>query len=243
MGRTVKLGRKMLVGPVAHHWAVKVGDTWYEVAGASKNDKGAKMRVNRNCGSQASSGAGALGGEIVGKTSKYDGQIDEWIDAWLDKYQQYDFTEENCQKFACEFVRWLTDGIFTIPHRMDSPFTSCDYDDGCVGGFATAEDGNAIARYGVGELGRLGLLSVRGASAQAQAVAGPGLGAFGDASFGRVEFSAGNIAGIHLEPNVNTGIGARNGNIEAHVLGFGGKVGADGIEINTPLGGANCNVM
>ena len=47
MGRTVKLGRKMLVGPVAHHWAVKAGDTWYEVAGASKNDKGAKMVVNR----------------------------------------------------------------------------------------------------------------------------------------------------------------------------------------------------
>ena len=72
-----------------------------------------------NYGSLASSGAGALGGEIVGKTSKYDGQIDEWIDAWLDKYQQYDFTEEKCQKFACEFVRWLTDGIFTIPHRQD----------------------------------------------------------------------------------------------------------------------------
>ena len=50
MGRTVKLGRKMLVGPVAHHWAVKAGDTWYEVAGASKNDKGAKMVVNRYVG-------------------------------------------------------------------------------------------------------------------------------------------------------------------------------------------------
>ena len=47
MGRTVKLGRKMLVGPVAQHWAVNAGDTWYEVAGASKNDKGAKMKVNR----------------------------------------------------------------------------------------------------------------------------------------------------------------------------------------------------
>ena len=43
---------------------------------------------------------------------------------------------------------------------------------------------------------------------------------------------------------MNTGIGARNGNVEAHVLGFGAKVGADGVEINTPLGGANaCNVM
>ena len=45
--RTVKLGRKMLVWPVAHHWAVKVGDTWYEVAGFSKNDKGTNMKVNR----------------------------------------------------------------------------------------------------------------------------------------------------------------------------------------------------
>ena len=44
---TVKLGRKILVWPVAHHWAVKAGDTWYEVAGASKNDKGAQMVVNR----------------------------------------------------------------------------------------------------------------------------------------------------------------------------------------------------
>ena len=47
MGRTVKLGRKMLVGPVAHHWAVKAGATWYEVAGASKNDKGANMIIKR----------------------------------------------------------------------------------------------------------------------------------------------------------------------------------------------------
>ena len=59
-----------------------------------------------------------------------------------------------------------------------------------------------------------------------------------------MELSAGNIAGIHLEPNVNTGIGARNGNVEAHVLGFGAKVGADGLEINTPVGGVNaCSVM
>ena len=78
--------------------------------------------------------------------------------------------------------------------------------------------------------------------AQAQAVAGPGLGAFADASLVRLEASAGPL-GVHLDPNVNTGIGARNGNVEAHLLGFGGKVGADGVEINTPLGGANCTLM
>ena len=40
------------------------------------------------------------------------------------------------------------------------------YENGQVGGFATAEGGNAIARYGVGEAKRHGPLSVRGASAQ-----------------------------------------------------------------------------
>ena len=79
---------------------------------------------------------------------------------------------------------------------------------------------------------------------QAQAVAGPGFGAFGDASVGRLEVSAGNVIGVHAEPNLNTGIGARNGNVEAHLLGFGAKVGADGVEVNTPLGGVNaCSIM
>ena len=77
---------------------------------------------------------------------------------------------------------------------------------------------------------------------QAQAVAGPGLGAFADASLGRVEASAGPV-GVHLDANINTGVGARNGNVEAHLLGFGGRAGADGVEINTPLGGANCALM
>ena len=70
------------------------------------------------------------------------------------------------------------------------------------------------------------------------------VGAFGDASLGRLEYGAGNIVGIHVDPNLNTGIGIRNGNVEAHLMGFGGKVGEDGLEINTPIGGANaCNVM
>ena len=51
---------------------------------------------------------------------------------------------------------------------MESPgtTTTAEYGPGYVGGFATAEDGNAIARYGVGEAKRYGPLSVRGASAQ-----------------------------------------------------------------------------
>ena len=43
---------------------------------------------------------------------------------------------------------------------------------------------------------------------------------------------------LHTDINLNTGVGARNGNIELHILGFGFKIGADGLEINTPWVGA-----
>ena len=82
---------------------------------------------------------------------------------------------------------------------------------------------------------------------QAQCVAGPGLGVFLNLSCSRVEFSFGFpcIGGdLHADININTGVGARNGNIEAHVLGFGGKVGTDGIELNTPwFGGYNIGAI
>ena len=131
------------------------------------------------------------------------------------------------------------------------------------------EDDNAIARYGGAELEMiLPNLHYRPPSVQVtvvstiemaasvfdiiilvyyqvQAAANrEAVGAFGDASLGRLEYGAGNIVGIHVDPNLNTGIGIRNGNVEAHLIGFGGKVGEDGLEINTPLVGANaCNVM
>jgi hypothetical protein len=78
---------------------------------------------------------------------------------------------------------------------------------------------------------------------QVQAVAGPGFGAFLDASCNRIEVSFGFLwvgFGVHADLNLNTGLGARNGNLELHVLGFGGRLGADGLELNMPwMGGSN----
>ena len=39
---------------------------------------------------------------------------------------------------------------------------------------------------------------------------------------------------------MNTGAGVRGGNLDVHLLGFGGKVGADGLTIDTPIGGDKC---
>ena len=78
-----------------------------------------KLDIFRNDGESAASGAGAMAGDISisGITDKSQEQIDDWIRIWLHKYETYDFTSENCQKFAWEFTRWLTNGVFHIPHR------------------------------------------------------------------------------------------------------------------------------
>ena len=70
-------------------------------------------------------------------------------------------------------------------------------------------------------------------------------GAFAEVNFLQTQFSApGNSLGLHYGVNLNTGLGVRNGNFEAHLLGFGAKIGTDGIEINTPTVGVNaCSVM
>ena len=68
-------------------------------------------------GYASEAGAGALGGEIVGVTSEDDSAIASWTESWLKKNPYYDVMEDNCQKFAYEFIVWLTGGVFTIPHR------------------------------------------------------------------------------------------------------------------------------
>ena len=246
--RVVKLGRKPIALPLAHHWAIQVDDCWYEIAPKQKSESGkSPNKINRNKGKVASSKAGQFGGEIVGKSDKTDSQIDSWLERWLARNPEYDFMEDNCQKLAYEFMIWLTDNNYRCDHRVDAGnIETDDREFWAVDGFAAAKEGNAIASYGLGQghvsKGPLNF-KVKVGQASAQAVAGPGFGAFADATIADVSLSAGNLVGAHVGLNANTGIGARNGNVEAHLLGFGGKIGADGLEINTPIGGANCSVM
>jgi hypothetical protein len=228
MPRTIKLGRKSAGWP-ALHWAIKVGSTWYEIVGkgANNGEKGAINVVNRSYGDKAASGAGFLGGEIVGETTKSDEEIDTFIDGWLANNHHYELLIDNCQKFAYEFVVFLTDGVnFRLPHRFDAAV--------CAKGlpmdakaFAVNQDGIAIARLGMGET-RASLMYwnalYRGPSYEAAAVAGAGLGAWVGASpLGRAEVNMGPLLGVHLEPNLNTGLGVRDGNVDVHLLGFGAR--------------------
>ena len=81
------------------------------------------------------------------------------------------------------------------------------------------------------------------ASVEAEAIAGNGFGAWANASLFRGGQIGAGPVGITPDLNVNTGIGVRGGNLDVHLLGFGTKVGADGVTIDTPLGGAKCAIM
>ena len=50
----------------------------------------------------------------------------------------------------------------------------------------------------------------------------------------KVQAVAGQVAmvGAHADPTLSTGAGVRNGNLEVHLAGFGGKIGAVGIQYN-----------
>jgi hypothetical protein len=248
MPRIVKLGRKNAGWP-ALHCAVKVGSVWYEIMGKGGDsvEKGGCNAVHRNSGDAADSGAGSLGGEIVGETTKSDWAIDSFIQDWLTRNETYSIWDDNCQKFAYEFIYFLTDGVnFRLPHRFDAALTAqgLTLD---VNSFAVNKDGIAIARVGMGETrASAGPLNTmyRAPSAEASVVAGAGLGAWAGVSpLGRAEVNLGPLVGAHFEPNLNTGLGVRDGNLDVHVLGFGTRIGADGLEINTLLGGVNACVI
>lgn len=117
--REVWFGELRLL-PVAHHWAVRVGqDHWYEVDGTGKMDRG---KNTINCGSpglpyksitESSIGARCSQMAPVGFTTKTNYEIAQFNKEYLERHPIYDFLKDNCQEYVYEFVDWLTDGEAT----------------------------------------------------------------------------------------------------------------------------------
>eukprot|EP00090_Calanus_glacialis_P017492 TRINITY_DN2722_c0_g1_i1.p1 TRINITY_DN2722_c0_g1~~TRINITY_DN2722_c0_g1_i1.p1 ORF type:complete len:609 (-),score=70.92 TRINITY_DN2722_c0_g1_i1:93-1679(-) len=196
--------------------------------------------------------AGCCGGEFVGKTKMTDEEIEVVYENWS-KDKTYCLPTRNCLKFAYELIEILTDGNYWIPHS--NVVANSISENSRIGGTCIKWGqglGTAIRRKGTGDtrftLGLFGLRCRFGPEFQAQFLSGrSGLGIFLNLSCNRVEFSIGWpwLGGdLHADINLNTGLGARNGNFEVHLLGFGGKVGTDGIELNTPwFGGYNIGAV
>ena len=122
MQRPVRMGLATVNGiwPFATHWAVQVDDTWFEVAGASKEENSTEMSVAVSNGelSQVGADVGRFG--HVGTTTRSNDEIEGFIQKWKEDNPQYGFTKDNCQKFAREFIGWLTDESFEA--TVDDPF-------------------------------------------------------------------------------------------------------------------------
>lgn len=221
----------------AEHWAVKVGNTWYEIAGAGKSGKGQRNIVRVSYGGDKSKGGAVIVGCSVGTTERDDEDIESFNDRWLKKHPTYKALWGNCQIYARELVTYccglsvawpkgliIQSSAPTGSARMDTYFRS-DTNRGNAGlGFTTFE-------------GSVGPLSGR--------VGGPRVGyqvssdekdpgIFVDIEACRAEANL-TYAKAAFAPNVSTGIGIRNNNFEASFCGTGIGVGEDGLKLKTPL--------
>jgi hypothetical protein len=194
----------------------------------------------------------SFGSQIIGITNKTDEEIATFINNWQKQNRNVSDMLENCQKFAYEFIFFLTDGVnFRLPVRLDDAHAVNDFDIFYIfmdvdqyakwSFFTVVQDGIAMAR-----LATFDHRFVRGAihamflgpSIAVSTVCGlPGFGIWLDLVLFSMQCSAGRWLGFQLCPNLNTGLGVRDGNFELALLGYGFKIGLDGFEINTPIGG------
>jgi len=247
MKRLVWLGRKPIAGPFAYHWAIKIGEEdenadWYEIDGAGKNNKGEYNTINGDSsdsgrpywGRSSRNNAKPFG--LAGVTYKDEDEIAKFNKKWLRNNPYYDVKTDNCQIFAYDLIQWLTDGDFKLP-PMESGLGA--WADG-AGAHAVNRDGYKGARAHMGKAGaQWGPVGVEaaGPSAGAEAMCGDaGYGAFADASLGRAEAKLGKYVGATVEPNLNTGIGYRDGELSVKVAGWGYSSTGGGVGIHTPLG-------
>ena len=122
----VELGfDKMLLWPIAQHWAVKVGETWYEIGAKEERQRTDNPNlIVPSLGFISKSGVGAFGCQLVGETEKTDKEITEWIEDWRTENPLYGLATKNCQCFAMEFMYWLTGGNHIFVQRPDSVITT-----------------------------------------------------------------------------------------------------------------------
>ena len=89
------------------HWAVKVGDTWYEIErGDTFEDKNIVIKTR---GEVSRTGACYYGSESVGWTDKSWEEIDKFTEDWIDNNPDYLVFADNCRGFSKDMVRWLTE--------------------------------------------------------------------------------------------------------------------------------------
>jgi len=251
--REVWLGTRGIAGKTLTHWAIKVGDSWYEIDGAGKKNKGDANTINggmnRN-GRFDCLGAPTYGTyysrsraerqQLICTTHRSDHEIEQFNRRWLRNNPTYGVIGANCQKYVIELAEYLSeDGYVNLPVPEGGEFF---YANG-PGAFASDNGNRFVSSATTGKVSANGLLVVGTEVEGPSGAVCAGLdndyaGAMVRGSLGRAEVRAGPVR-ARVEPNIDTGLGIIDGNAEVKLLGFGGSIGSKGLGISTPFGGFN----
>ena len=120
---------------------------------SKKTNRITKNEITKKYGEVSGSGAGSLGGEILGMTRKTDKEIGEWNEAWLLCNPKDNVMSESCQKYCIELIICLTDNNYRCEQRLNEALLETgDRKMYAVDGFTRAKARNAIASFGVARI-------------------------------------------------------------------------------------------
>jgi len=114
--------------PIGHHWALKIGDMWWEIYGdntKNPNDNFFEFHydVYLTDGSKAHSDVDKTF-RRVGTTNLTDWELYSFSKSWIESNPKYNFLTKNCQDYATDLVRWATraTGNYNMP-PTESPIS------------------------------------------------------------------------------------------------------------------------
>lgn len=112
--KEVFCSRKRLLAPAAYHYAIKVQDTWFELAGASKDENGSPNKVVQKHG--CSSEPGVTETSFLGTTTATWDDIELFLTYWRRKHPTYDPHGDNWQEYCKDFAIFLCGD--TVVYRL-----------------------------------------------------------------------------------------------------------------------------
>jgi len=104
----VKLGKYSINnGFLAEHWAAKIGDTWYELLGASKKQDGIRNEINAHKDDSRYTTITRIGSYCCkGDVGEF---ITRWSNKWIATHPIYRINGDNCQKYVAHMLKDLFD--------------------------------------------------------------------------------------------------------------------------------------
>ena len=178
--------------------------------------------------------------KLITTTYKTDEEIKEFIGIWLKEHPTYHLLVTNCQKFVAELAEFLSeDGSF----RLTMPAAGTTAYAVGPGAHTIGLNGTHVAVATSGKVSAGSFVAVEAEGPNCAAIAGnlrnsAYAGAMAKVSLFRVETQVG-IARVRIEPNLDTGVGIIDGNLEVKLLGLGFSVGSNGLGLSNGLFAVN----